>query len=165
MKAPKLEIWLGADGRHRLLRQVQRTLGFRSECPPRPKAACQKPQASVAGQMRIIEMSGARSARAAAGPIVPDGLATYWVRVTPSQLTTSGSQGLLPRVASLQKPSAREYCGHRLFDSRRPRRRLLGRGKVLQVTPLPPRRQCLEGALEPRVFAEPFAQFLGNREI
>jgi hypothetical protein len=35
-------------------------------------------------------------------------------------------------LASLQEPSAFEYRGYRLFDSRLPRRRLLGRGKVVQ---------------------------------
>jgi hypothetical protein len=68
-------------------------------------------------------------------------------------------------LASLQEPSAFEYRGHRLFDSRRPRRRLLGRGKVVQITPLPPRRQRLEGALETRVPSEPLPQLLGNRKI
>src|SRR5437868_9910075 len=34
-------------------------------------------------------------------------------------------------LASLQEPSALEYRGHSLFDSRRPRRRLLGRGNVV----------------------------------
>ncbi len=42
--------------------------------------------------------------------------------------------------ASLQKPSAFEYRRPRLFDSRHPRRRLPGRGEVVQVAPLPPRR-------------------------
>src|SRR4051812_44640288 len=47
-------------------------------------------------------------------------------------------------LASLQEPSAFEYRRHRLFDSHHPRCRLLGRGKVVQVTPLPPRSQRLE---------------------
>ena len=51
-------------------------------------------------------------------------------------------------LASLQEPSAFEDRGHRLLDSRRPRCRLLGRRKVVQVTPLPTRRQRLERALE-----------------
>src|SRR5437868_523583 len=68
-------------------------------------------------------------------------------------------------LASLQEPSAFEYRGHRLFDSRRPRHRLLGRGKVVEVTPLPPRRQRLECALETRVPSEVFAQLRGNRKI
>src|SRR5213078_2336345 len=57
-------------------------------------------------------------------------------------------------LASLQEPSAFEYRRHRLFDSRHPCRRLLGGGKVVQVTPLPPRRQRLKGALETRVASE-----------
>src|SRR5215471_21791994 len=68
-------------------------------------------------------------------------------------------------LPSLQKPSAFVYRRHRLFDSRHPRRRLLGRGKVKEVTPLTPRRQRLEGALETRVSSEPLRQFLGNRKV
>src|SRR5437879_5285948 len=67
-------------------------------------------------------------------------------------------------LASLQKPSALEYRRHGLFDSRHPRRRLLGGGKVVEVTPLPPRRQRLEGALERWVPSEPLRQLLGNRK-
>src|SRR5262252_645547 len=51
------------------------------------------------------------------------------------------------------------------FRSAPPACRLLGRGKVVEVTPLPPRRQRLEGALETRVFSEPLRQLLGHREI
>lgn len=54
-------------------------------------------------------------------------------------------------LAFLREPSAFEYRGHRFVDSGRPRRRLLGRRKVVQVTPLTPRRQRLEGVLETRV--------------
>jgi len=61
---------------------------------------------------------------------------------------------------SLEEPSAFEYRGDRLFDSRRPRRRLLGRGKVVQVAPLPPRRQRLESALETRVPSEVVLGFI-----
>src|SRR5215831_6443362 len=68
-------------------------------------------------------------------------------------------------LASLQEPSAFEYRRRRLFDSRHPCRRLLGCAKVVQVTPLPPRRQRLEGALETRVPSEPLSQLLGNRKI
>src|SRR5438132_8882358 len=68
-------------------------------------------------------------------------------------------------LASLQEPSAFENRRDRLFDSRHPCRRLLGCGKVVQVTPLPPRRQRLEGALETRVSSEPLSQLLGNRKI
>src|ERR1700737_1714211 len=68
-------------------------------------------------------------------------------------------------LAPLQEPSAFKYRGHRLFDSRRSRRRLLGRGKVVQVTPLSPRRQRVEGALETRVPSEPLPQLLGNWKI
>ena len=68
-------------------------------------------------------------------------------------LTADESRALAP----LQEPSAFEYGGHRLFDSRRSGRRLLGRGKVIQVTALSPRRQCLEGALETRLPPKPLA--------
>src|SRR5882762_4004438 len=68
-------------------------------------------------------------------------------------------------LASLQEPSAFEYRRHRFFDSRYPCRRLLGGGKVVQVTPLPPRRQRLKGVLETRVASEPLSQLLGNRRI
>src|SRR5579863_8374808 len=68
-------------------------------------------------------------------------------------------------LASLQEPSAGEYRRQRLFDSRRPRRRLLGRGKVVEVTPLPPRRQRVEGPLETWVLSEPLRQLLGDRKI
>src|SRR5690348_10702015 len=68
-------------------------------------------------------------------------------------------------LASFQEPSAFEYRRHRLFDSRRPRGRLFGRGKVAQVTPLPTRCQRLEGALEMRVPSEPPPQLLGKRKI
>src|SRR5438876_7002095 len=81
------------------------------------------------------------------------------------ELDPDARDGRPPHLASLQEPSAFEYRGPRLFDSRRPRRRLLGRGKVVQVTPLPPRRQRLEGALETRVPSEPLPQLLGNRKI
>src|SRR5580658_3606356 len=68
-------------------------------------------------------------------------------------------------LASLQESSAFEYRGHRPFDSCRPRCRLLGGGKMVQVPPLPPRRQRLEGALETRVPSEPLPQLVGNRKI
>src|SRR6185437_12483323 len=64
--------------------------------------------------------------------------------------------------ASFEKPSALEDRGHRLFDSRPPCRGLLGRRKVVQITPLPARRQRLEGALETWIFAQPFAELFGN---
>src|SRR6266700_3790292 len=63
-----------------------------------------------------------------------------------------------PPHASLQEPSAFEYRRHRLFDSRHSCRRLLGCSKVVQVTPLPPRRQRLEGALKTRVPSELLSQ-------
>src|ERR1041384_6795893 len=69
------------------------------------------------------------------------------------------------RQAPLQEPSAFEDRRHRPFDPCHPRRRLLGPGKVVEVTPLPPRRERLEGALETRVPAEPLRQLLGNRKI
>src|ERR1700733_2488230 len=68
-------------------------------------------------------------------------------------------------LAPLQESSTLEYRRHRFFDSRHSRRRLLGRGKVVEVTPLPPRRQRLEGALETRVPSQPLPQLLGNRKI
>src|SRR3954447_3218974 len=46
-------------------------------------------------------------------------------------------------LAPLEEPSAFEYRRHRLLDARHPGRRLLGGGKVVEVTPLPPRRQRL----------------------
>src|SRR4029077_15355876 len=66
---------------------------------------------------------------------------------------------------SLEEPSAFEYRRSSLFDSSRPRCRLLGRAKMVEVAPLPPRRQRLEGALEARGYSEPFAQLLRNRKI
>src|SRR5436853_4231826 len=83
----------------------------------------------------------------------------------PNAVASDARDGRTLHLASLQEPSAFEYRGHRLFDSRRPRHRLLGRGKVVEVTPLPPRRQRLECALETRVPLEPLAQLLGNRKI
>src|SRR6185437_11595226 len=70
-----------------------------------------------------------------------------------------------PWDASLQEPSAFKYRRHRLFDSREPRRRLLGCAKVVEVTPLPPGRQRLEGAHETWILSEPLRQLLGNRKI
>src|SRR5438876_6622726 len=81
------------------------------------------------------------------------------------ELDPDARDGRPPHLASLQEPSAVEYRRHRLFDSRRPRRRLLGRGKVVQVTPLPPRRQRLEGALETRIPSEALTQLPRNRKI
>src|SRR6185369_9837206 len=75
------------------------------------------------------------------------------------------AQDLKLRLASLQETFSRENRGHCPFDSRGPRRRLLGRRKVVQVTPLSARRQRLEGALETRVSSEPLAQLLGNWKI
>src|SRR4029078_6237781 len=68
-------------------------------------------------------------------------------------------------LTPLQESSAFEDRRHRLFDPRHPGRRLLGCGEVVEVTPLPPRRQRLEGSLETRVPAEPLRQLLGNRKI
>lgn len=68
-------------------------------------------------------------------------------------------------LASLQEPSPFEYRGHCLFDPRLPCHRLLGRGKVVQVTPLPTWCQRLERVLEPRVCSEPLRQLLGKRKI
>src|SRR5436305_1817250 len=66
-------------------------------------------------------------------------------------------------LAPLKEPSAFEYRGHRLLDSRRPRGRLLCRREVVQITPLPPRRQRLERALEARVLSKLLAQLVQNR--
>src|SRR3982750_4825387 len=91
------------------------------------------------------------------------------LRTLSSGVNESAMQSPLRRslfdLASLQETSAFEYRGHRLVDSRLPRRRLLGACKVVQVTPLPPGCQRLEGALETRVTSEPLGQLRRNRKI
>jgi hypothetical protein len=57
-------------------------------------------------------------------------------------------------LSPLQEPSSFEDRRHRLLDPRGPRLRLLRAGEVKKVSPLPTRRQRLERALEPRIFAE-----------
>src|SRR3954470_3168085 len=77
-----------------------------------------------------------------------------------------GTRELRATIASsLQKPSDFEDRWHRLFDSCRPRRGLLGRREMVQVTPLPPRCQRFERALEMRILSEALAELLGDREI
>ena len=81
------------------------------------------------------------------------------------QKASAYQAGVCEWLAPLREAFAFEYRGHRLFDPCHPRRRLPGSGKMVEVTPLPPRRQRLEGALETRVSSESLRQFLGNRKI
>ena len=85
--------------------------------------------------------------------------------------------GIDPKVLSLgthpqfhdlspfQEPSSFEDRRHCLLDPRGPRSRLLRAGEVKQVSPLPTRRQRLEGALEPPIVAELLLQLLGHGKL
>src|SRR6266436_1898217 len=129
----------------------------------RARAAAEAPR--ILARRVVIRLPSRLTDRASATGALQRSLYSTRIEANRRELDADAHDGRPLHLASLQEPSALEYRGHRLFDSRRPRRRLLGRGKVVQVTPLPPRRQRLEGALETRVASELLAQFLGNRKI
>src|SRR5262249_20772232 len=65
----------------------------------------------------------------------------------------------------LQEPPSFEDRRHRLLDPRAPRRGLLRAGEVIEVSPLPARRQRLECALDPRISTELLLQLLGHGKL
>src|SRR4029077_14565550 len=83
----------------------------------------------------------------------------------PSRRLSLGTHPQFHDLAPLQEPSSFEDRRHRLLDPRGPRPRLLRAGEVEQVSPLPTRRQRLERALEPRIFAELLLQLLRHGKL